>query len=80
MEQKTISNETLLRVKTLPRIDYLAFQILVSNNQVKCLIKFRRPRTIFFDEDNGCFYYLNPFHKELHRCGYFIEEGGNENA
>lgn len=74
MEKKTISNETLERVKSLPRLDYLAFQMLVTQKRVKCLVKFKRPRTIFFDESQNCFFYLNPFHCELHRCGIFIEE------
>ena len=77
MENKTISNETLERVKSLPRIDYVAFQMLVTQKQVKCIIKFKNARTIFFDEENNCFLYLNPFHKELQKCGYFIEEGGS---
>ena len=71
MEDKTISNETLERVKTLPRFDYVAFQLLVNQNQIKCWIKFKRPRTIFFDEVDGFFYYLNPYHLQLHRCGTF---------
>lgn len=74
MENKTISNETLERVKTLPRIEYLAFQMLVTSKQVKCFIKFKSPRTIFFDEEKNYFLYLNPYHKELQICGKFIEE------
>ena len=74
MEKKTISNETLKRVKTLPRIDYIAFQMLVTQKQVKRLIKFTKPKTIFFNEEQNCFLYLNPFHCELFKCGEFIEE------
>jgi len=74
METKTISNETLERVKTLPRLDYLAFQMLVTQGKVKCLIKFKLPRTIFFDETENCFLYLNPFHKHLQKCGHFITD------
>jgi hypothetical protein len=74
MEEKTISNETLQRVKTLPRFDYLAYQILVISKQVESFIKFKKPRTIFYDEDISRFLYLNPYHKELHICGKFIEE------
>lgn len=74
MERKTISNETLERVKTLPRFDYVAYQMLVTSKQVESYIKFKRPRTIFFDEEICRFLYLNPYHKELHICGKFIEE------
>ena len=74
MEQKTISKETLERVKTLPRFDYIAFQMLVTSKQVKCYVKFKKPRTIFFDEETCNFLYLNPFHNKLQICGKFIEE------
>jgi hypothetical protein len=74
MEKKTITNETLERVKTLPRFDYVAFQLLVTQKQINCFVKFKRPRTIFFDELDGFFYYLNPFHCELHKCGKFNTE------
>ena len=53
MEQKTISNETLERVKTLPRIDYVAYQLLITQKQIKSFIKFAKPRTIFFDESKN---------------------------
>lgn len=74
MEEKTISKETLERVKTLPRFDYVAFQLLVSQKQITCWTKFKRPRTIFFDELDGFFYYLNPYHLTLQKCGTFNTE------
>jgi len=80
MENKTISNETLERVKTLPRFDYVAFQLLVTNNQIKCWTKFKSPRTIFFDESDGFFYYLNPYHLTLQKCGEFIKESEVDNG
>jgi hypothetical protein len=72
METKEISKETLEKVRTLPRIDFNAFTELVNQKQVNRLVKFKKPKTIFYDEDNKVFLYLNPFHKELNRCGYFI--------
>jgi len=30
-------------------------------------------KIIFVDEPNGCFLYLNPYWKQLHKCGVFIE-------
>jgi len=80
MEKKTITNETLERVKTLPRFDYVAFQLLVTQKQISCFVKFKRPRTIFFDELDGFFYYLNPFHCELHKCGKFNTESEEING
>lgn len=80
MENKTISNETLKRVKSLPRIDYVAFQLLVTQKQINCTIKFRHPRTIFFDELDGFFYYLNPYHLELQKCGHFNTESEGNNG
>lgn len=74
MDNKAISSETLERVKTLPRIDYIAFQLLVTQKQVKRLKKLTKPRTIFFDEETKKFLYLNPFHCELHACGEFTED------
>ena len=80
MEKKTISNETLERVKTLPRFDYIAFQMLVSKKEITSFVKFKRPRTIFFDESDGFFYYLNPFHCELQKCGTFTVESEVKNG
>lgn len=39
--------------------------------RIKCFIKFKIPRTIFFDESDGFFYYLNPYHLTLQKCGSF---------
>lgn len=72
METKEISKETLEKVKNLPRIDFDAFIELVNQKQVNKLVKFKKPKTIFYDEENKVFLYLNPFHKELNRCGYFV--------
>lgn len=80
MEEKTISNETLERVKTLPRIDYVAYQLLVTQKQVKSFIKFKKPRTIFFDEETGFFLYLNPYHLYLQKCGTFYTENEVKNG
>jgi hypothetical protein len=71
MEEKTISKETLEKVKSLPRIDYYAFIELINQKQVKQLVKFKKPKTIFYDEESKLFLYLNPFHKEFSKCGYF---------
>ena len=72
--EKTISKETLEKVKTLPRIDFLAFNELVLLNKVERFVKFKTPRTIFYDSSSGYFLYLNPYHLALQRCGKFIEE------
>jgi hypothetical protein len=48
--------------------------MLVTQKQIKPLIRFTKPRTIFFDENDGFFYYLNPFHKHLQKCGEFLTE------
>jgi hypothetical protein len=74
MEEKTISNEVLERIKTLPRIDYLAYLELINQGQVKRLVKLNSPRTIFFDEETGFFLYLNPYHLSLCKCGTFKNE------
>ena len=71
MVVKEISEETLAKIQNLPRIDYDAFIELVNQKQVRKLVKFKKPKTIFFDEESKVFLYLNPFHKELNRCGYF---------
>jgi hypothetical protein len=74
MEVKTIKKETLERVKSLPRIDYLAYLELINQKQVIQLRKLKKPRTIFFDEETGFFLYLNPYHLELSKCGTFNNE------
>jgi len=71
MEKKTISKETLERVKNLPRIDYFAYLELIKQGQVERFIKLKIPRTIFFDENEDCFLYLNPYHLILFKCGTF---------
>lgn len=71
MVVKEISEETLAKIQNLPRIDYDAFVELVKQEQVIKLVKFKKPKTIFYDEESKVFLYLNPFHKELNRCGYF---------
>jgi len=80
MDKKTISTEVLERVKTLPRLDYIAFQLLVTQKQVKCFIRFTKPKTIFFDEESGYFLYLNPYHLALQKCGEFITESEVDNG
>jgi len=74
MEEVTISEETLQRVNTLPRINFHAFNELVANGSVEAFCKFKAPKTIFFDEADGFFYYVNPFYKELWKCGQWKEE------
>jgi len=71
MVVKEISEETLAKIKNLPRIDFNAFIELINQKQVRKLVKFKKPKTIFYDEESKVFLYLNPFHKELNRCGYF---------
>jgi hypothetical protein len=74
MEEKTISNEDLLKVKSLDRIDFHAFKELVKSGAVTAFCKFKVPRTIFFDEETGYFLYVNPYHKALCKCGEFTNE------
>ena len=74
MEQKTISNETLEKIKTLPRIDYQAYLELIKQGQVMPVVKLKKARTIFFDELTGWFLYVNPYHLSLCKCGTFKTE------
>ena len=71
MEEKTIQKETLERIKTLPRIDYLAYLELINQGQVKRLQKLKKPRTIFFEEESGCFLYFNSYYQDFSKCGIF---------
>lgn len=71
MEEKTISNETLERIKSLPRIEYDQYLELINQGQIKRLAKLRKPRTIFFDEETGLFLYINHWHMALCKCGVF---------
>lgn len=71
MEVKTISNETIERIKTLPRIDFYAYMELIKQGHVKRLVKLKTVRTIFFDEETECFLYFNPYDKKFSKCGTF---------
>lgn len=73
MEKQIITSETLQLVKTMPRMPYETYKELISLGVIKRLIKLRSARTIFVDEENGCFFYLNPVLQELHKCGLFVE-------
>ena len=74
MEKKTISNEVLEKIKTLPRIDFVAYNELIKQGQVIKLVKLKQPRTIFFDEETGFFLYINPYHLNFSKCGTFKTE------
>ena len=71
--KQEITEETLAKIKSLPRLDYEAYKQLIEQKQVKRLIKLKSKRTIFFIENENAFYYLNPVYNELHKCGEFIE-------
>lgn len=72
--ETTISNETLGRIKSLPRIAYDQYLELINQKQVRRLVKLKSPKTIFFDEEQDLFLYVNPYHKALCKCGEFIKE------
>jgi hypothetical protein len=74
MEEKTISNETLERIKSLPRINYDQYLELIKQGQIIRLVKLRKPRTIFFDEETGLFLYVNHWHMGFSKCAKFKEE------
>jgi len=74
MEKKTISNEVLEKIKTLPRINFDTYLELINQGQVTRLVKLKQPRTIFFDEDTGYFLYVNPYHCNFSKCGTFKTE------
>lgn len=71
MEVKEISEETLTKMKTLPKIKFSAFQELINKGQVIRLVKLKHPKTIFFDEETEMFVYLNKYHGALCKCGKF---------
>lgn len=73
MEKQIITEETLERIKSMPRIDYDVYKELIALKQVVRVKKLKHKRTIFVDEENGCFYYLNPVWQQLHKCGEFVE-------
>jgi len=74
MNETVISTETLKRVKTLPRLDYLTYLSLIEIGVVKRTTKLKSPRTIFYSEDEKSLLYLNPYHKKLFVCGVFNQE------
>jgi hypothetical protein len=73
MEEKVITPETLELIKTMPRMPYETYKELISIGVIKRIVKLRQDRTIFVDEENGSFFYVNPYWKQLHKCGVFIE-------
>lgn len=74
MEEPTISEETLKRVKTLERISWESYLEMIRLGVVKRTIKLKTPKTIFYDEENDCLIYLNPRYKKLNRCAVFISK------
>jgi hypothetical protein len=71
-ERQEISQETLDRIGSLPRIDYDAYMELVIQKQITRTAKIK-PKTIFFDEEAGVFLFLNKYHNDLQVCGAFSE-------
>lgn len=69
--QKEASQETIDKIKSLPRIPYETFKELIRTGEVIPSVKFKKPKTIFFDENTGMFVYMNPYHMELCKCGQF---------
>ena len=71
MEKKKLEEDVLLKIKTLPKINYDAYLELIRTNQIERLVKFKGPKTVFFDEETEMFIYVNPYHGRLMKCGKF---------
>jgi hypothetical protein len=74
MYKKELSIEVLDSVESLPRVKFKVFTELVSQGVIKRTVKFKKSRTIFFNEDTKFFLYLNPYYKKLNVCGWFVED------
>ena len=70
---KELSQEIKDKIKTLPRIDFEAYQELIKTKQILQIVKLRTPRTIFYDESTNLFLYFNKFHLNFCKCGKFSE-------
>ena len=76
MYKEEIDKETLKKVKSLERLSYDAYCELINQKVLIRKKKLKKRRTIFFDEENNCFLFLNPYSKKLNVCAIFKEEEG----
>lgn len=73
LEHNQITEETIEKIKTLPKIKWEAYEELCKKGQLERNIKFKTPKSVFFDEENDCFVYFNPILRKLMKCAVFRE-------
>jgi hypothetical protein len=71
MERKEVTPDVLKKIKTFERIDFEAFKALVVSGEIVQTCKLKVPRTIFYDDETCNFLYLNPYHGNFQKCGYW---------
>jgi hypothetical protein len=73
MERLELPQEIVDKMNNLERINWDAFKELVEAKQIKPLIKFKAPKTIWWDEDYLCFVFFNPYKKKLWCCAVWVD-------
>lgn len=71
MERKEVTPDVLKKIKTFEKIDFEAFKELVVLGEIVQTCKLKVPRTIFYDYETCNFLYLNPYHGNFQKCGYW---------
>lgn len=73
MNRKEITPEVLKKIKSFDRIDFDQFKELVKVGTIQPTCNLKTPRTIFYDDETCNFLYLNPYHGDFQKCGYWNE-------
>lgn len=69
-QKKKLSEEDLKYKESLERIEFNQYIELVKNGSIISRVKkFKKPRTIFYDEEKNEFMYVNPYHGAFETCG-----------
>lgn len=72
--EKSTSPEVIEKIKTFDRIPFDTYKEMINNGNINPLCKLKTPRTIFFDSENDCFVYLNPYHSNFQKCGEWSDK------
>ena len=71
---KKLSPEDAKRLTKMDRIPYGIYEGLVKMGKVISWVKFRGPRTIFYDYETNVFVYVNKFWGRFAGCGVWEED------
>lgn len=66
--------ENVLKVRSeWEYMSWQQFQLLFEQGQIRRLKKLKKPRSLYFNEETGGFYYLNHYHRNFEKMAEFKE-------